>query len=116
MGASMNDHRLERLLKQLDRKPAPAKADLKELEVWKHALGHAIDAAISMANRTAKECWVELGHEEGSRLSRWIAGTERPVFEALFAIGWLRQPLVIALAHLAEGVEVETTIRIRRSA
>lgn len=94
-----------------------AKADLKNVETWRRRIGDALDYAISTANRTQKEVWAALGHSDGSQLNRWIAGTERPQFDALFSIEWLRQPLVIALAGLAgAGVEVETVIRVRRIA
>lgn len=98
--------------------PVMAKADLNFLETtWKQRVGQAVETAISMANRTQKETWAALGHNDGAQLNRWLAGTERPQFDALFAIDWLQQPLVIALAGLAgQGVEVTTHIQIRRSA
>lgn len=97
--------------------PRMAKADLKNLETARREIGQALDYAISLANRTQKEVWAALGHSDGAQLNRWIAGTERPQFDGLFSIEWLRQPLVIALAGLAgAGVEVETVIRVRRSA
>jgi hypothetical protein len=93
-----------------------AKADLKKVEAsWREQIGQAIDYAISMSNRTQKEVWAALGHHDAAQLSRWIAGTERPQFDGLFAIEWLRQPLVIALAGLVgSGVEVQTTITLKR--
>ena len=99
-------------------RPEMAKVELKKLEThWREQIGQAIDYAISLANRTQKEVWVALGHEDGAMLGRWIAGSERPHFDKLFAIEWLRKPLVIALAGLAgQGVSLETVIRIERSA
>ncbi len=93
------------------------KANLKNVETWKRQVGQAVDYAISMANRTQKEVWAALGHSDGAQLNRWIAGTENPQLGPLFAIEWLRQPLVIALAGLAgDGVEVTTQITLRRPA
>jgi len=93
-----------------------AKADLKKLEShWRSQIGQAIDYAIAMANRTQKEVWVALGHEDGAMLGRWLTGAERPHLDKLFAIDWLRQPLVIALAGLAEA-ELTTQITFRRTA
>lgn len=98
--------------------PVMAKADLNFVETsWREQIGKAIDEAIALANRTQKEVWAALGHQDGAQLNRWLSGKERPQFDALFAVEWLRQPLVIALAKLAgEGVEITTHIQIRRSA
>lgn len=91
-----------------------AKAQLKKLEpALKQEVGLCIDRAISLAGKTQKECWVAMGHNDGAQLNRWIAGTERPQFDVLFAIDWLQKPLVIALAKLVKlGVEVVTEIRL----
>jgi hypothetical protein len=75
-----------RQLKRLEaRKLAMARAQLKKVEVdpelatWRAAIGQAIDIAISQASKTQKECWVALGHNDGARLSRWIATVIRCV-------------------------------------
>lgn len=96
--------------------PAMAKADLKKVE-WREQVGGAIERALSLAGLTQKEGWALLGHNDGAQLNRWIKGTERPQFDVLFSVEQLRQPLVLALCELAgAGVEIETTVRIRRSA
>lgn len=93
-----------------------AKADLKNLE-WREQVGLAIEKALKLAGKTQKEAWVLLGHNDGAQLNRWIKGTERPQFDALFSVEELRQPLVVALAGLAgAGVEIATSITIRRTA
>lgn len=94
-----------------------AKADLKNLAPWRAHVGGAIQRALALAGLSQKEGWVLLGHKDGSQLNRWIAGQERPQFDALFAVAALRQPLVIALSEIAgEGVEIVTEIRVRRTA
>lgn len=95
-----------------------AKADLKNLETrWREQIGHAVQRTLSLAGLSQKEASALLGHKDQSQVSRWLAGTERPQFDALFAVETLRQPLVIALAELVgAGVEVETTVRIKRIA
>lgn len=50
------------------------------------------------------------------QVSRWIEGKERPQLDAIFAVPALRGPLVIALAALAEDIDVSTTITVRRRA
>lgn len=117
MPNSLPTSAVNRLRERLET-PAPtmAKADLKEREPrWRADVGQALDRGIKLAGRNQKDTWVALGHNDGAQLSRWIAGTERPQFDVLFAVDWLRQPLVIALAALAE-LEVETTIRVKRFA
>lgn len=49
------------------------------------------------------------------QIARWINGRERTQFDVLFAIEdarW-RNALVIAIAELATGVEIDTVIRLR---
>jgi transcriptional regulator with XRE-family HTH domain len=95
-----------------------AKADLKEIEVDpKRRVGQAVERAFKLANLSQKEVAAKLGHNDSAQVNRWIAGTERPQFDALFAIESLRAPIVIALAEMAgEGVEVTTHISVRRTA
>ena len=92
-----------------------AKADAKKLGSWDSQIGQVIDYAISLSNRTQREVWEAMGANDGSDLSKWIAGTRTPDFARLFAIDWLRQPLVIAFAGLANA-ELTTQITFRRSA
>jgi hypothetical protein len=89
-----------------------AKAVKKVDERWKTLIGEVIDYAIARTNRTQKEAWVAMGHNDGAELNRWIAGQATPRFAELFAVDWLRVDLVIALASLVEGIETETTLRI----
>jgi len=93
-----------------------AKADLRKPETWKTEVGGAIERTRLLAGLSLKEFADRIGRDE-RQIARWISGTERPQLDALFAVDALRQPLVIALAELAgTGVEVETTVRIRRHA
>jgi hypothetical protein len=95
-----------------------AKADLKNLEIeWKQAVGRALVRAFAMAGLSQKEVAAFTGRDPG-QVARWCAGTESAPLAALFAVEVLRQPMVIALAGLAEGngVEVTTQIIVRRIA
>jgi hypothetical protein len=93
-----------------------AKADLKNLEMWRTAMGRSVARCFELAGKTQKE-GAALVERDAAQVARWIAGTERPQFDALFAVDELRQPLIVALAELAgAGVELETVIRVRRSA
>lgn len=92
-----------------------AKADLKNLDAeFRLLVGKAIQRAASLAGWTLKELAAKV-ERDPSQVSKWIAGIERPHFDALFAVEELRQPLAQALAEMA-GCEVETVIRTRRRA
>lgn len=85
-------------------------------EAWRVAVGQAIDAARQLARLSLKEFAGVIGRNE-RQVARWISGAERPQFDALFAVEALRKPLVIAFAQLAgQAVEVETVVRVKRTA
>ncbi len=89
-----------------------AKADLQKLEMsdfWAE-IGKAIQRALSLAGWTQKEAAGHIGRDT-AQIARWIAGTERPQFDALFAVEELRWPLVQALAALDAKNEIVITIR-----
>jgi len=92
-----------------------AKADLKEVETrdFRAEIGRAIQRALSIAGRSQKGAAGLVGVDV-AQVARWIAGTERPQMDRLFAIEELRQPLIVELAELAENVEVVTEIRFRK--
>ena len=102
---------------RLDRaKPVMAKASLNSADAWMEQVGAALQRAISLRGWSLKEFSGAVGRDE-RQCSRWIKGKERAQFDVLFSVEELRQPLVIALAELAgQAVEVETTIRVRRTA
>jgi hypothetical protein len=96
-----------------------AKADLRKTEMvdWRRLVGGAIERMQSLCGLSLKELSEVVGRDE-RQIARWIAGTERPQLDALFAAETLRQPLVVALAELAQndGIEIVTEIRVRRRA
>ena len=79
-------------------------------------IGQAIERALLLSNLSKQEAAWEMGYTDASALSRWISGVETPQFARLFSVMRLRAALVIALAEIAGNVEVETTVRIRRTA
>jgi predicted XRE-type DNA-binding protein len=91
----------------------PAKANLKNLDVWKVMVGTAVQRCFSLAGLTQKEA-AALVNVDQAQVARWIAGKERPQLDALFAAEALRQPLVQALAELAEA-EIVVTVRLKAS-
>lgn len=97
-----------------DTRPAMAKADLRKADIgdWREVIGRAVERTRTLTQRSLKEFADAIGRDE-RQVARWIAGRERPQFDAIFAVAALRGSLVIALAELAEDIEVSTTIRIR---
>lgn len=100
-----------------------AKADLRLAETEDFRAAFARIVTELTGHWTLKEFAERLEQATGRRdwdhrqLARWQKGTERPQFDALWAIEELRIPLVLKLAALAGGsVEITTHISIRRSA
>lgn len=94
-------------------RPRVAKAGLRkaETEVWAKAVGQAVQRAVSICGWSLKEFAAAIGREE-RQCARWIAGDERAQLDTMFAVEALRQPLVQALAELAEA-EVVVSVRFR---
>lgn len=92
-----------------------AKADLRkpETQEWRAAIGRAIERTRTLAQQSLKEFADTIGRDE-RQVARWIAGTERPQFDAIFAVKAFRGPIVVALAEISDEIEIETTVRIRR--
>lgn len=94
---------------------AAGEPDRKPFAEYAPQLGRAIERALVLANLTKQDAAWRMGYQDASALSRWISGVETPQFARLFGLPELRSALVIALAELAEDVEVTTTIQIRRT-
>lgn len=101
-------------------RPVMAKAvnkiETRQIVEWKEAVGRAVQRCFLLAGVSQKEAAALLSRDT-AQIARWVAGTERPQFDAIFGVDAFRSPLVIALAELAgEGIEVITEIRVRRRA
>lgn len=104
-----------RHLDRLENAPAVmAKANLKKVEIGeaKEDIGRVVGRMCALANCSRKEVAALVGRDE-AQLARWIAGQERPQFDAIFAVKELQKPLIQALAELAGDVIVETVVRMR---
>src|SRR5262245_28750689 len=101
-----------------DIRPRPAKAHLRKAEEgeWRARVGGAVERAYKLCGWSLKEFASKVRRDE-RQLARWISGAERPQFDVMFGVEVVRSALVIALAELAgAGVQVETTVTIRRIA
>lgn len=94
-----------------------AKADIRksETDTFYAQLGGCMDEVRGVFRMTLQEFSAAVGKDE-RQLKRQIEGKERPQLEAVFAIEKFRGPLLIAMARLATGVEVDTVIHVRRTA
>ncbi len=99
--AALDGHRIS----LEDVRPEMAKVSLKKVEDrdFRAEIGRAIARAFSLANLSAKEA-AGLMNRDAAQVSRWIAGTERPQLDALFAVEELREPLVVALSQMAGAI------------
>lgn len=78
--------------------------------------GRAIQRAQQLRGWSLKE-FSDAAKRNERQLARWMDGTEHPQLDTLFQIQSFRIPLVQALAEIAgAGIEIETTIRLRRIA
>lgn len=117
MSDSIRDPRAALHSEERMSRPRMAKADLRKAEAdaeSRRIFGRVILRLRQLSGLSLKE-FAALVDRDPRQCARWEDGTERPQFDAIFAALTLRQPLVIAIAELA-GVEVETNIRIRRTA
>ena len=116
MGSSVSQPSLPTPLLVTETSARMAKAGLRNSENPYYAqLGSCLRDVQHAFGLTLQEFAVELGKNE-SQVRRQMDGTERPQIEAVFAVPRFQGPLVIALARLATGVEVDTVIHVRRSA
>jgi DNA-binding transcriptional regulator YiaG len=105
------------VLRSDERKPM-AKASLPEIrktdqDEWREQIGRAIRTV--RGEQSLKEFAAAIDRDERT-VARWEDGKERPQLDAIFAVRAFRNPLIEAIARLSDDIEVETVIRIRRSA
>lgn len=93
-----------------------AKADLRKSEIdpFYARIGQCLDEVRNVFGLTLKEFAIALGKNE-SQLRRQIEGRERPQIEAVFAVERFQPALVIALARMATGIEIDTVLHIRQT-
>lgn len=91
-----------------------ARADVRSPDIdWMAEIGAAIQQAVRDAKWSNKEAAARAKVDD-AEFGKWLNGTRRPQFDKLLAVPELRKPLVIAIAKLAgDGIEIETSIRIR---
>lgn len=94
-----------------------AKAALRSAEIDPHyaKLGGCMDEVRRFLGLSLEEFAYALKKDE-RQIARQLLGKERPQIEAVLAVDRFQGPMVIALARISQGVEVDTVIHIRRTA
>lgn len=93
------------------RRPAKAQLTLGDERENRAAIGACIDRARKALDWNLDEL-ADRTKKDRAQLSRWIAGTERPQFDALMVAGddfWCE--LLVRLAKLSPALAVDTVIR-----
>lgn len=97
---------------------AMAKADLPDVRNadigdFRVLSGRCLDRARLALGWNLNELADALGKRDPRQVARWIAGTDRLHLDAVLAVPALHAQFVIALATIAEGIAVTTTISIQ---
>jgi hypothetical protein len=96
-------------------KVAPADVRKAEHDALYAQLGRCMDEVRCVFGLNLEQFADALGKDQ-RQVARQLLGTERPQLESVFAVERFQGPLVVSLARLANGVEVDTVIRVRRTA
>lgn len=114
MGLSVSQPNLPTPLLVPEGRAKTAKATIRKADGYAE-LGGCLEEVRRVFGLSLEQFAYELGKDE-RQIARQIKGDERPQLEVVFAVERFRPALVIALARLAHGVEIDTVIHIRRSA
>lgn len=117
MGSSVAEVESPRQRELPEKAEQMARAHLRKAEKvtdWREQVGKAIERTRALGGLSLKEFAAAVGRDT-RQVSRWETGCENPQLHTIFAVKALRQLFVLALAEVAgEGIEIETTVRIRR--
>lgn len=94
-----------------------AKADRKKFaEDLRPVIGQLVARAFQLMGLSKQEAAYAMKYDDPGTVSRWCSGTERPLFDKLFAIEGFEVAYVLAIAERHQQIEVETVIKVRRIA
>lgn len=105
--------RTEKRAKAFLRKPESREVAIPDAAMAR--VGATVERARNLRGWSLQELAREAGNRNERQIARWIKGLERTQFDVLFAIKDARwcNALVVAIAELACGVEIDTVIRLR---
>ena len=99
-------------------RPRMARADLSSSTAvandFRSEFGAVVERVRQRAGLSLKQFADRIKRDE-RQIARWINGTERPQFDAIFAREEFRPLVVEAIAEIAgAGVQLETVVRVTR--
>lgn len=116
MGASLNQVSQSSPLLRPEHRAEPGKVGLRSAEIDPHyaKLGACMADVMRFHGLSLEEFAFALKKDE-RQIARQLQGKERPQIEAVLAVDRFQGPMVIALARISTGVEVDTVIHVRRT-
>lgn len=119
MGSSVSHASQARPLLLPEKGAKTAKAGLRsaeksEIDPHYVKLGGCMADVMRFSGLSLEEFAYALKKDE-RQIARQLQGKERPQIEAVLAIDRFQGPMVIALARISAGVEVDTVIHVRRT-
>jgi len=116
MGTSLSQPSLPTPLLVSESRAKTAKATLRKPENPHEEMGKVVAAVRDLSRLNLDEFAAEL-KKDPRQVKRWESGDERPQIEAVWVVMRFKPLVVEAMARIANTpIEVETVIRIRRSA
>lgn len=96
---------------------AKSEGDRKKLaEDLRPVIGQLVARTFQLMGISKQEAAYQMQYDDPGTVSRWCSGTERPLFDKLFAIEGFEVAYVLAIAERHQQIEVETVIKVRRIA
>lgn len=116
MAASVNQPSRSKPLLIPEKSGRTAKAALRLPEINPHykKLGGCMAEVMQFAGLSLEEFAHALKRDE-RQIARQLLGQERPQIEVVLSVDRFQGPMVIALARISSGVEVDTVIHVRRT-
>jgi hypothetical protein len=93
---------------------AEAKADRQELADLRPVIGRLVERAITLMGISKQQAAFAMHYADAGAVSRWCSGTERPLFDKLFALQGFVPAYLTAIAEDDPSIDITTTIKIRR--
>lgn len=88
----------------------------KKLADLRPVIGRLVARAFELLGITKQDAAYRMGYHDAGTVSRWCSAAERPLFDKLFTLDGFEDAWMLALAERNPRMEVETVVKIRRSA
>ena len=88
----------------------------KDLADLRLVIGLLVARTFELMGITKQDAAYRMQYRDAGTISRWCSGTERPLFDKLFAIEGFEVAYVLAIAERNRSIEVATIVTIRRTA